>query len=127
MVWTSWEEIRAWYVFRGDLALYFASLGRNAQGYPEYRHRETGLVFVALPGGTFEMGRPESESDRDKDEGPVHKVTLSPFLIAKYEVSQAEWERVMGNNRPRGWPRKFPQLKAHAFQMTIEPSTRQDL
>ena len=32
MVWTYREEIRSWYVFRRDLALYFASLGRNAQG-----------------------------------------------------------------------------------------------
>ncbi len=31
-------------------------------------------------------------------EGPVHEVTLSSFLIAKYEVSQAEWKKVMGKN-----------------------------
>jgi transposase-like protein len=32
------------------------------------------------------------------DEGPVHSVTLSPFLIGKYEVTQAEYEAVMGEN-----------------------------
>lgn len=48
------------------------------------------------------MGSPESEGGRKDDEGPVHKVTLSPFLIAKYEVSQAEWKKVMGDN-----PSKF--------------------
>jgi formylglycine-generating enzyme required for sulfatase activity len=32
------------------------------------------------------------------DEGPVHEVTLSPFLIGKCEVPQAEWKMVMGLN-----------------------------
>ena len=48
-----------------------------------------------LPRGT-ESGSPEGEANRRKSEGPVHEVTLSPFLIAKYEVSQAVWKRVMG-------------------------------
>ncbi len=81
MVWTYWGEI--------GFFLKFERLGKNAQGRPEYRHRETGIVFVGLPGGTFMMGSPESESGRRESEGPVHKVTLSPFLIAKYEVSQS--------------------------------------
>ena len=42
------------------------------------------------------MGSPESEWER-----PVHEVTLSPFLIAKYEVSQAEWRKVIGSNPPK--------------------------
>ncbi len=75
MVWTNWGEIR--------FSLKFERLSKNAQGYPEYRHRETGIVFVGLPGGTFEMGSPETESGRNPIEGPVHKVTLSPFLIAR--------------------------------------------
>ena len=43
------------------------------------------------------MGSPDSESDRESIEGPVHKVTLSPFLLGKYEVTQAEWRAVMGS------------------------------
>ncbi len=80
VVWTYWEELRSWYAFRRD----FERLGKNVQDYPEYRHRETGIVFVGLPGGTFEMGSPETEIGRKENEGPVHKVSLSPFLIAKY-------------------------------------------
>ena len=34
------------------------------------------------PGGTFNMGSPEEEPFHQDDEGPVHEVTLSPFLIA---------------------------------------------
>ena len=89
MVWTYWKEVRSWYEFWRD----FESLGKNEQGYPEYRHRKTETVFVGLPGGTFDMGSPESEADRLDDQGPVHKVTLSPFLIAKYGAPGQAWER----------------------------------
>ncbi len=79
-LWISWPRI----LFMRD----FESLGRNEQGYREYRHRQTGIVFVSLPGGTFLMGSPEDEAGRGPNEGPVHEVTLSPFMIAKYEVTQ---------------------------------------
>lgn len=52
--------------------------------------------FVALPGRTFQMGR--TSGDGDDDEIPVHNVTLSPYAICKYEVTQAEWQAVMGTN-----------------------------
>ena len=90
---SNWEEIRIWYLLRGD----FESIGRNAQGYSEYRHRETEIVFVRLPGGEFSMGSPDTESGRYLNEGPVHKVKLSPFLIGKYEVTAAEWGRNSGS------------------------------
>ena len=95
------DKLVAWYEFHHRD---FERLGRNEQGRPEYRHRQTGIVFVGLPGATFEMGSPKGEAYRQKSEGPVHKVTLSPFLIAKYELTQAEWKGVMGNNpsEPKG-------------------------
>jgi formylglycine-generating enzyme required for sulfatase activity len=74
----------------------FERLGRNAQGCLEYRHRQTGIVFVKLPGGAFLMGSPEDEDGRSTEEFQ-HQVALSAFLIAKYEVTQAEWRRVMGS------------------------------
>ncbi len=61
------DELVAWYEFRRD----FESLSVNAQGYPEYRHRQTGIVMVRVPGGTFLMGSPETETERRGDEGPV--------------------------------------------------------
>ena len=48
----------------------------NAQGYPEYDHDSSGIRFVRLPGGSFEMGSPASESGRFSDEGPVHTCLL---------------------------------------------------
>ncbi|MGB8490044.1 MAG: NapC/NirT family cytochrome c, partial [Bacteroidales bacterium] len=47
--------------------------------------------MVALPGGTFKMGSPEDEQLRDPDEGPVRKVTLSRFWIARTEVTWDEY------------------------------------
>jgi formylglycine-generating enzyme required for sulfatase activity len=71
---------------------------RNDQGHPEFVHRESGILFVALPAGVFRRGSPEDEPDRESREGPVHEVSLTAFLIAKYELRQSEWKRVMGEN-----------------------------
>ena len=49
------------------------------------------FTMIAVPGGTFSMGSPENEAFRNKDEGPVHKVELSPFFIAETEVSWDEY------------------------------------
>lgn len=55
--------------------------------------------MVRVEGGTFTMGATaEQASDAFCDELPTHKVTLSPFLIGKYEVSQTLWLAVMGEN-----------------------------
>ena len=83
LLWSGREKIR--FLFE------FESIGKNVQGYPEYRHRETDIVFVSLPGGSFDMGSPEDEEGRWEREGPVHRVTLSPFFIAKTEVTRAQW------------------------------------
>lgn len=88
--WRAWPHLRFWWGFE--------PLGMNAQGLREYRHRQTGMVFVRLPGGTFSMGSPAEEPYRGGSEGPVHEVTLSPFLIGKYEVTQCQWKRIMGSN-----------------------------
>jgi formylglycine-generating enzyme required for sulfatase activity len=53
---------------------------------------EPEVVFVE--GGTFKMG----SSTGDSWEKPVHSVTLNAFNIGKYEVTQAQWESVMGTN-----------------------------
>ncbi|MGM9799626.1 MAG: SUMF1/EgtB/PvdO family nonheme iron enzyme [Muribaculaceae bacterium] len=60
-----------------------------------------GVTFemVYVPGGTFTMGATaEQGSDADSDEKPTHRVTLSGYYIGKYEVTQAQWKAIMGNN-----------------------------
>ena len=53
-----------------------------------------------IPAGTFTMGSPESEADRDEDrEGPQHEVTLTKgYWMMEHEVTQGEWQAVMGSN-----------------------------
>jgi hypothetical protein len=52
------------------------------------------LEMVAIPGGTFLMGSPESEPQRDKSESPQHTVTIQPFFMGKFPVTQAHWQAV---------------------------------
>jgi formylglycine-generating enzyme required for sulfatase activity len=47
--------------------------------------------MVAIPGGTFNMGSPDNEPLRKQDEGPLRKVTVSKFWIAKTEVTWDEY------------------------------------
>ena len=55
--------------------------------------------MVYVQGGTFMMGATsEQGSDAYDDEKPAHQVTVSSFSIGKYEVTQEEWEAVMGSN-----------------------------
>ena len=53
--------------------------------------------FVWIEGGTFQMGSPETENWRINDE-IQHEVALSGFWMSPYEVTQAEYERLMGVN-----------------------------
>jgi len=77
------------------------------------------MEFVLIPAGQFVMGSSDAERglamgqakahnnkwaiDRIPSEGPQHRIRSSkPFYLGKYEVTQAQWEAVMGNN-----PSKF--------------------
>ena len=58
-----------------------------------------GMTLLALPGGTFEMGCTASQSSCGSDESPVHEVTLThDFWLGETEVTQGQWEAMMGNN-----------------------------
>lgn len=50
--------------------------------------------FVYVQGGEYMMGNEAG----DADERPIHKVILSNFYIGKFEVTQAQWQVVMGDN-----------------------------
>jgi formylglycine-generating enzyme required for sulfatase activity len=66
---------------------------------------ETGIVFVLIPGGTFMMGaqssdehQPNYDVEAQPHEGPVHEVTLAPFLLARHAMTQAQWARLSGDD-----------------------------
>ncbi len=54
------------------------------------------LSMIHYPGGTFNMGLVSGTSFTD--ELPAHPVTLNPFFISKYEVTQGEYQIIMGSN-----------------------------
>ncbi len=57
------------------------------------------IEMVEVAGGTFTMGcTPEMGADCFDNEKPAHQVTLSDYNIGKYEVTQAQWKAIMGNN-----------------------------
>lgn len=54
------------------------------------------MEFVLIPAGEFLMGSPETETDRQQDESPLHRVQIeNSFYLGKYEVSLEEWQKVM--------------------------------
>jgi formylglycine-generating enzyme required for sulfatase activity len=90
-------------------ALYLALSGRTPGPQPEpssVRNTEVnqlassltnsfGMQFALVPAGEFQMG----STGGDDDERPVHTVRISkPFYLGIYEVTQGQWEAVMGNN-----------------------------
>ncbi len=60
------------------------------------------LEMVFIPAGTFRMGSPEDEEGRRPDwEWLPHEVTIGKgFFIGRYEVTQAQWEAVLGEPLP---------------------------
>jgi formylglycine-generating enzyme required for sulfatase activity len=57
-----------------------------------------GMKLALIPPGEFMMGSPASEAERDDDE-TQHRVRITkPYYLGMYEVTQGEYERVMGTN-----------------------------
>jgi len=49
-------------------------------------------VMIVLPAGTFMMGSPESERNREASESPQHAVTVGSIAVGKYDISFDEWD-----------------------------------
>jgi len=55
----------------------------------------SGLEMVSIPGGSFTMGSPADELERQPNEGPQHRVTLAQFFIGAWPVTQGQWSAVV--------------------------------
>jgi len=81
-----YDQARTWYV------------KATAPPNPGAPRTFAGIVFVWCPPGVFMMGSSPNEVDRAEDE-TQHTVVLSRgFWLSKYEITQAQWEAVMGGN-----------------------------
>jgi formylglycine-generating enzyme required for sulfatase activity len=56
------------------------------------------LEMIAIPGGTFLMGSPENEAERQDYESPKHQVTVPSFFMGKYPLTQAQYQAILGSN-----------------------------
>ena len=72
---------------------------KREEGKAKYFTEDLGkgitLEMVEIPGGTLMMGSPESEKGRYDRESPQHQVTVLPFFMGKFEVTQAQWKAVV--------------------------------
>jgi formylglycine-generating enzyme required for sulfatase activity len=62
------------------------------------------LDMVSIPGGTFMMG----DERHHQDERPLHQVTVSPFYMGKYPITQAQYRSIMGDNAGLGVGADYP-------------------
>jgi formylglycine-generating enzyme required for sulfatase activity len=67
---------------------------QRATGFIEDIGNGVQLEMVAIPGGTFTMGSPATEKESYNRERPQHQVTLQPFFMGKFPVTQAQWRAV---------------------------------
>ena len=84
------------------------------------------LEMVLIEPGTFTMGSPKDERGRSDREWPPHEVNITkPFYVGVYEVTQAQWEAVMGSgshhSKFRGKPdNPVEKVSWHACQKLIK-------
>ena len=74
-----------------------AKTDSSAEGKP-FAIADLSLEMLWVKPGTFEMGSPTTEAGRGSSEAE-HNVTLTKgFYLGQYEVTQSQWEKVMGSN-----------------------------
>ncbi len=66
----------------------------QAQYFSEDFGNGISLEMVDIPGGTFTMGAPATEAESTDYERPQHQVTVNPFSMGKYPITQAQWQAV---------------------------------
>ncbi len=82
---------------------------KQAEYFVEDLNKGVELKMVSIPGGSFTMGASKDESGTVEDERPQHLVTLKPFFLGKYPITQAQWREVAN----------FPKIK---YKLESEPS-----
>ncbi len=68
----------------------------SAMAQEVWREPATGMEFVRVPAGCFDMG--DTFGDGETNELPVHKVCMSAYWIGRHEVTQAQWTSLMDYN-----------------------------
>jgi formylglycine-generating enzyme required for sulfatase activity len=98
---TGWEKAETKFPGTGSSAPGQTSLdpapGLSLNSPATYMDEHAG-TFVLVEGGSFDMGCTPEQQACSSSEKPVHRVTLHSYYIGQYELTQAQWRAVMGNN-----------------------------
>jgi formylglycine-generating enzyme required for sulfatase activity len=71
-----------------------SSIQKTAHYYIEDLGNQIVLEMVLISGGSFTMGSPTEELGHQESESPQHLVSIKPFCMGKYPVTQAQWQAV---------------------------------
>ncbi len=101
----------------------------RAVAQPVRMSENGGVELVLIPGGAFLMGSPEDEEGRWEGEDPQHQVTVKPFYLGRYPVTNEEYERFMKAvpkvQEPEYWGnRQFNQAKQPVVGVSWDDALR---
>lgn len=94
------------YIKAGMMSMLWVAATTLCQAADLWREQHTGMEFVALPKGCFQMGLPagafgQDESNlyikRIRSEMPQHEVCVDRFWLGRVEVRRSDWKKVMGD------------------------------
>jgi formylglycine-generating enzyme required for sulfatase activity len=85
-----------------DLAEGVRDSGTDTSGVALFRNVKDGAILVKVAGGTYPMGR-----DGGGDEGPAHRITLTPFLIDRDEVTNRRYKKFLDWQKNARTPHEF--------------------
>jgi formylglycine-generating enzyme required for sulfatase activity len=94
----AWKKLVANYPEAADLASGNVDVLKMLL-FKKWVEPTSGMEFVWVEGGCFQMG--DTFGDGDNDEKPVHEVCIDSFGMSRYEVTQGQWQKIMGNNPSR--------------------------
>ena len=95
---TAWKKLVANYPETADLATGNVDVLEMLL-LKKWVEPTTGMEFVWVEGGCFQMG--DVFGDGDNDEKPLHEVCVDSFGMSRYEVTQGQWQKIIGNNPSR--------------------------
>lgn len=98
-------------------SLVFSSGTLHPASTEYFKDPVTRMEFIFVKGGCYFMG--DNFNDKFPDELPLHEVCLDDFYIGKYEVTQGEYTKVMGNN-----PSSFRKGNRYPVERVSWPDTQ---
>lgn len=93
-----WNDLELWQ-YSGTCQGFFddTPLPKYRTG-AHYTEPYTGMQFRYIPKGCYIMGCHANGVKCKKDEKPAHRVCLDGFWMGRFEVTQAQWQQIMGSN-----------------------------